>query len=711
MSYRPELLSPAGEFASVIGAINAGADAVYIGASLYSARAFAKNFTEDEIIKAIEYTHLHGKKLYIALNILLKNTEIYDAIDILKVPYENGLDGVIVHDMGLISLISKIYPDLPIHASTQLSIMSSESIDFLKKYNISRVVPARELSIDEIANIKAKNIEVECFIHGAMCYSYSGKCLFSSIAGGRSGNRGRCAGPCRKPYVISDNKDNILSNECYPISMKDMCAITSIDKLMDAKVDSFKIEGRMKSPEYCAGVTAIYRKYIDMYLEKGSIKVSDKDLKMLHSLYIRSEIEEGYLNKHNGKEMITINKPSYIGISDNVQKGLFDKYIKDAKCIGINMYAYIHVGEPFILTISCDSSSITYEGPVVDKAIKKALSEDDIAKQLGKLGNTFYALDDIVIDIDEESFLPVSTINDIRRNAINMLTNELIGRKVSINSAFRETLQNEYSNDYLYTIGITNKEQLEAIDKFDFYDNIIFDIMSFNVADFLDIKKDIYIRLPDIIREKSLDILKDRIKEFKNTNLIKGIYVSSVDGLSLALNEFDKEMIHCDSGVYVFNELSEKMVLDNSAFYTAQLELNDKELRHFHNYSKREMQVYGYIPLMRSANCILKTIRKCDASNNNILKIVDDKRRAFPVTFDHVNCFNTIYNYLPTNLINELNLLINNKSACNYRIEFTVEDYDDVMDIMSEYESFADEKMIKAKENSYTLGHFRRGVD
>ena len=305
---RPELLAPAGELNSVYGAINAGADAVYLGAPNFSARAYAKNLTEEEIIQAIRYAHLFGKKIYLALNILLKESELAKALEMLRPLYREGLDAVIVQDLGLLSLIAKNYPQMEIHASTQMAVLSAEGIAFLKENNVTRVVPGRELSASEIKECRKAGLELECFIHGAMCYSYSGKCLFSSIAGGRSGNRGRCAGPCRKPYSVNGQK------MCYPISMKDMCAVDQISQLVEAGVDSFKIEGRMKSPEYSTGVVAVYRKAIDSYMETKKTELSQRDRDVLKSLYIRSKVQEGYLNKHNGSDMITINTPSYAGV-------------------------------------------------------------------------------------------------------------------------------------------------------------------------------------------------------------------------------------------------------------------------------------------------------------------------------------------------------------------------------------------------------------
>ncbi|MDE6963990.1 MAG: U32 family peptidase, partial [Lachnospiraceae bacterium] len=282
---KAELLSPAGNFEALKGAINAGADAVYLGGELYGARAYADNFTQDEILAGLHMAHLFGKKIYLTVNTLVKEKELDGLYDFLKPFYEKGLDGVIVQDLGVLRYIREHFPALPIHASTQMALTGSGGARLMMEEGVSRIVPARELSLKEIRKIKEETgLEMETFIHGAMCYCYSGQCLFSSILGGRSGNRGRCAQPCRLPYKVNGGK------ECYPLSMRDMCTIRHLPALLDAGIDSFKIEGRMKKPAYAAGVTAIYRKYIDLYeKDRENYRVDRKDWETLNALYIRSE--------------------------------------------------------------------------------------------------------------------------------------------------------------------------------------------------------------------------------------------------------------------------------------------------------------------------------------------------------------------------------------------------------------------------------------
>lgn len=311
-----EVLAPAGSYECMLAAFNAGADAVYVGGQLFGARAFANNFNQEELIEAINYAHMRGKKLFLTVNTLLKNQEIENKlIEYLLPLYEAGLDAVIVQDFGVLSLVKHHFPMMDIHASTQMTVTGEHFAKVLKDSGVSRIVPARELSLKEIENIyRATGLEIECFVHGALCYSYSGMCLLSSLIGARSGNRGRCAQPCRLPYdVLFDDE---IKKEQYPLSPKDLCTLKLLPKILKAGVYSLKIEGRMKKPEYVASVTAMYRKYVDMFATKGEAgyKVSDEDIKLLMEIYNRGGFTEGYYEKHNGKELMSLDRPNHMGV-------------------------------------------------------------------------------------------------------------------------------------------------------------------------------------------------------------------------------------------------------------------------------------------------------------------------------------------------------------------------------------------------------------
>ncbi len=317
---RPELLSPAGDYECFVAAIKAGADAVYLGGN-YSARAYAKNFTTEEILTALDFAHLYGRKIYMTLNTLMKDTELSSIRSYLLPFYRAGLDGVIIQDIGLFRLLHEEFPDLPLHASTQMCITATDGLNLFSEMGAKRVVLARELSLDEIRRIHdTSDQELECFIHGAMCYAYSGKCLLSSMLGKRSGNRGRCAQPCRLPY-----------NGKYLLSMKDMAVLDILPKLIDAGIASFKIEGRMKSPDYVAATAGIYRKYIDLCVDhpEERYQIDQKDLDLLLKLYTRSSHSRGYYEIRNGAEMITISESGYAKADAEQAKEAYDTYTAD----------------------------------------------------------------------------------------------------------------------------------------------------------------------------------------------------------------------------------------------------------------------------------------------------------------------------------------------------------------------------------------------
>ncbi len=418
-----ELLAPAGSFEGFIGALNAGADAFYLAGNKFGARAYADNFTDEELINALNIAHLFGKRVYLTLNTLVKEREMCEIFDFIKPLYDNHLDGIIVQDLGVLLFLNENFPDLKIHLSTQMSIVGSFAPNMLKKYNVTRIVPARELSLSEIVEIKKNTgLEIETFIHGAMCYCYSGNCLMSSFLGGRSGNRGRCAQPCRLPYYDGHK------NEVYPLSMKDMCTLGIIPQLIQSGIDSFKIEGRMKKSSYSAGVTSIYRKYIDKYYEGSFAGIEEEDFDTLKNLYIRSELSEGYYNKYNGKDMITLSSPSYNGADEEVLSNIEDEFINKKPKINIEGYAFFNIGKECVLTVTEPLSNVTVSvtGPYVEKAQNVPLSVDKIKEQLNKTTDTFFSFSKLCIESDDSIFLGIKFINELRRNALQKLFSELV---------------------------------------------------------------------------------------------------------------------------------------------------------------------------------------------------------------------------------------------------------------------------------------------
>lgn len=419
-------MAPAGNMEAFRGALNAGADAVYLAGQNFGARAYAGNFTEDELRDALQRAHLLGVRIYLTVNTLARQEELEELTAFVRRMYEAGLDGVIVQDLGAAACIREACPGLELHASTQMSVTGREAMRFLKRQGFVRVVPARELSLSEIKELKKEGLEIESFIHGAMCYSYSGRCLLSSFLGGRSGNRGRCAGPCRLPYEILGEKGTPLGKGGmhYPLSMKDMCALPILPKLLDAGIDSFKIEGRMKKPEYVAGTTAIYRKYIDRFYDwdekgrPGVWRIDPEDLEELNQLYIRSDLCTGYYERRNGRELVTMHEPGYRGADPELLARIRSLYLEKDRKVCVLASAVVVAGREAQLRLTAeDGSSVTVRGSLVQEARSRALTVEDIGSKLGKTGNLPLEFAELRIETDGRSFLPVSALGELRRKA------------------------------------------------------------------------------------------------------------------------------------------------------------------------------------------------------------------------------------------------------------------------------------------------------
>ena len=352
MESQIELLSPAGDFECLKAAVQNGANCIYFGANLFSARAYANNFDDDELAKAIEYCKIRGVKTNLTLNILIKDNELESAFNVAKKAYESGIDAIIVQDLGLAKMLIKNFPDLPIHASTQMSVHNLQGVLELQELGFSRVVLSRELSIEEIEYIcENSNIEIECFIHGALCISYSGQCLFSSMIGGRSGNRGKCAQSCRLPYELIENEKTTL-DKGYLLSPRDLCSLDYLPRLINCGVKSLKIEGRMKSPEYVATVTRIYRKYINLAKSNKPYKINEQDRKNLMQVFNRGNFSSGHLNPHANKNLIFSEKPNNMGLF----LGHVAKYNPSKGLITLNLNEPIEIGD----TIALEKETGTY---------------------------------------------------------------------------------------------------------------------------------------------------------------------------------------------------------------------------------------------------------------------------------------------------------------------------------------------------------------
>ena len=490
-----EILSPAGSADAFRAAVRAGADAVYVGGSRFGARAYADNFNEEELVDAIHEAHFYGRKLYLTVNTLLKETEIHSLYEYLAPYYESGLDAVIVQDMGVAEYIRTCFPGLDIHASTQMTITGVLGAKFVQSQGMTRVVPARELSLEEIRQIREQtDLEIECFVHGALCYCYSGQCLLSSMIGGRSGNRGQCAQPCRLPYTFNDERK-------YYLSPKDICTLELIPDLIEAGIDSFKIEGRMKKPAYVAGVTSLYRKYTDLYLRSGrsGFHVLPEDREMLMDLYNRGGSSSGYYKTRNGKEMMSLNRPNHAGVpvvkvlyqkgrevhgtaltdlnagdvietaggksnytfGNAVKKGmsvsfLVQKQVRLTKGMTLNRIRNesllqhiktciiekklqravcgvlnLRIGECASLRVDSGGSSYqAFSAEPVQPAQNRPMDRERICAQIKKTGNSEFYFESLSVNMDDNLFIPVQQLNMLRRAAFEGLKEEIFAKSM-----------------------------------------------------------------------------------------------------------------------------------------------------------------------------------------------------------------------------------------------------------------------------------------
>lgn len=726
MKQRVELLAPAGNYEAFIGAINAGADAVYLGGEKFGARAYADNFSTEEICNALHMAHFMGRKIYLTVNTLMKESELEELYDYLLPFYEAGLDGVIVQDMGVFCYIRDHFKDLALHASTQMTLTGVRGASFLKSQGAVRIVPARELSLTEIRKIKEQTgMEIECFIHGAMCYCYSGQCLFSSILGGRSGNRGRCAQPCRLPYQICEGQQAI-TGEGYPLSLKDMCTLPQIPKLIEAGINSFKIEGRMKKPEYAAGVTALYRKYIDRYYQYGpeNYQVETEDLNKLRNLYIRSEIQTGYYERHNGKEMITLHKPNYMGSDETLLNQIRTKYLHDPAKMPVRMLADVTVGESLKLQIIGSQYSVTVMGDVVEQAQKLPMQPDDIRKQLLKTGNSCVTVSECDIHIKGDVFVPVRSLNRLRREAVETFEQQVICgngftpvRDTSNKQTSTTIEAKTYDNrQQMIDCTVSTYNQLLAVTEFPcrriYIDSDLY-LKEHEQISRLCSKKNCYeyaLMLPHVLRardEAYLHRLETALRQ--DGSMIQGFLIRNLEELAYVHNLPGSYAVIPDVGLYNFNSESIRFWTQYSSEFYLPYELNAKEASALTRKASQmnmasSMVVYGRIPMMISANCLKKTSDRCVRENNGSIlqsSLKDRYGTIFPVETNCEHCYNIIYNSIPYSL-HLKQKEIEKIAADVLRYDFTMESDMECRAVLSgETFPFAE----------YTTGHLKRGIE
>lgn len=699
-----ELLAPAGSLEILKGVIESGADAVYVGGSMFGARAYANNFTEEELLEAIDFAHLRGVKVYLTVNTLIKNSEFSKLYDYLLPYYKRGLDAVIVQDLGVVKAIHEYFPSMELHTSTQMTVTGADGVRFLSQFGVARVVMAREVSLAEMKRIHEETgMELEAFVHGALCYSYSGQCLFSSILGGRSGNRGRCAQPCRLPYTVEGKKDE------YILSLKDMCGIKALDKLHDAGVYSLKIEGRMKQLEYACGVVKYYRSYID-----SKKPVSDADYDRIKALGNRCGFTDRYYFDHNGSDMVTYVKPNFVS---NAAEPSPEK-----RKLSIEGELVLREGEPGSLTVK--RGDVTYKASIepVSAALKAPLDKKAAIDRINKTGDTDFEFSHIKAQIGENVFVPNGALNKLRRDAISGLCDKLLKKYYRDDARYTDmsrltalpehvvksdAAHDEAINDYTTICSCMTRAQLDTLIgyecfdvfylDFDMYDrNTLIQQFADDVKSLTKRNKKVYLMLPTIFRADSSDYFVSIAKELDKVSF-EGFVVKNYEELYLTENLFTGKKVILDHNMYTFNDVSKSAFFEHGVSGdTVPLELNSREIMHRNNIGS-QMIVYGYYPLMTTANCVHKNTKGCD-KKQKLIYLKDRYNKSFAVCNNCKECYNTIYNSLPTMLTKNIGKL-KEAGIRSFRYSFTIETPKQIKAVM-------DDKVAE-----YTNGHYKRGVE
>ena len=803
MKDRVEILAPAGSMECLKAAIAAGADAVYTGGALFGARAYAHNLTEEELLEAIDYVHLHGRRLYLTVNTLIKDREMEKQMyDYLLPYYRQGLDAVIVQDIGLFRFIRKHFPDLPIHASTQMTLTGVDGAKFLEKEGAQRIVTSRELSMAEVKKIADETeLEIESFVHGALCYCYSGQCLFSSFIGGRSGNRGQCAQPCRLLYRTPEAK-----RPQYLLSLKDICTLELIPEMIESGIYSFKIEGRMKKPEYAAAVAFQYRKYADLYLKyyeecpagedpaayaMKKYRVCEEDRQMLLDLYNRGGFHTGYYHTQNGREMVSLNRPNHAGVpavkvlakkgrtvtakamtdlspQDIIELPMrrgrekADNYTcKDAVRKGMNVQIPVFADTPFkrdeiwmrtrnsalierlheefvngkikericgtfrlypqetaTLTVKCRNAEITVAGEKAQEALSQPMSRERIEKQLRKTGNTEFEFSFLKVEIGEKVFLPMQSLNELRREALETLEKvicEKYRRSGEVKDPEEDTIELSMEEEVIsgWTASVRTAEQLEVILEEEAIGRIYVDCTMFPriwekdsyvewITKVHAAGKEIYLVMPYIFRERTRKQYEAAYNRIFGAGW-DGILIANYESFAFLKEHGYTGRIMTDYNLYEFNQESRKFWKEKGVFeFTAPVELTERELQDL-RVKDGEVIVYGYLPMMVSAGCIQKTTRGC-LKKSGQTTITDRYRNPFVVKNECDYCYNILYNYVPLYLGDRMEEVYQIGPG-RIRLMFTTESQQEVRQILSAY--FEGKEL---PEGTYTRGHWKRGI-
>lgn len=802
MNYNTELLAPVGSMESLYAAVENGANAVYLGGKLFSARQNASNFGYEEIKEAISYAHLNSVKVYVAINILIDDREMDKVLDYIRFLYEEDVDAIIVQDLGLVKLVRELFPTLNIHASTQMTINNLEGVKFLENMGFGRVVLARETPLEEINRIRRESsIELEGFIHGALCVSYSGQCLISSVIGGRSGNRGRCAQPCRMPYSIVDKQGDLLDDwqELHLLSPKDLNTLDYIKEIIDSGISSLKIEGRMKRPEYVATIVDTYRKIID-----GNVKISEEMKDDVEQIFNRGFTKgialgdfgrdfismdrpdnrgtklgtvinanrdsvfillENNLKKEDGIEFVLLNgkykglksqvsgnagdtiemkkignirrnSPVYKSSSIELLKKAQKSYEENKNIYPIDMEIRIKIGErPSLRFIYKDYDEVNEVDFIVEEAKNKGLSEEKIKDQLSKLGDTQFSLNDLKINLSENSFLPLSVINELRRDASNLLNTYL--QKINSRKRFNDDDYREKKEKVLdlnkderidkrkLSIKLDSIKQLDGIElkKLDrIYLPLVDDLIEI-VKDLKEKDIEVYVSTGKILYENDFKNLKKNLEPIKS--IIDGVSVENIGTLNYIKNNYDFK-IHGDIGLNIFNSYTVDFFKKTGLYSMAlSAELNLSQIKSIDKLAGGDLEAiaYGYLPVMLTKTCPMALVKGCkDDKECRTCKFADgyglNDRMDKTFYMSRKEGYTTIYNSVPLMLLDSMDQIYSSGISTG-RLDFTIET-ENIKEVQEAYykyikniwnEKEAREFIERIKDNTeITKGHFFRGV-
>ena len=681
-NFKGEILSPVGSWEMLEAAVKSGADAVYLGAKDFSARRNAQNFTVEELKKAVEYCHIRGVKVYLTLNILIKDNELKAAFELAKSAYNIGIDGIIVQDLGLSQILHKHLPNLPLHASTQMSVHSVSALPILKELGFTQVVVAREMSLEDLKEFckeaKKYDITVEVFVHGALCMSVSGQCLMSAFLGTRSGNRGLCAGPCRLPFKVSGGTG-------YDLSLKDLSLLEYISELYEIGVRSFKIEGRMKRPEYVAAATNACRQALD------SGKVEAELSKTLQNVFSRSGFTSGYYYNKLGKEMFGIRTKEDVVSADKAFPILHELYRKERQSVKIEVELKIEENKPISLTLFDGENKVCAFGNIPQTAQNRAITTEDAIKSISKFGSTAYIESGIDAKVDDGLFVPKSELNELRRNACEMLDgkrSEIKHLPTDAEFEFTKEKCNKIKKPQIY-VRLESKEQIPS------------DLSGISAV-IVPLEKDFklienvrnIVEIPrGIVSEKAIE---KRLEEYREKGF-KTALCGNIAAVEIARNMGFEIM--ADTGLNIFNSYSLKSAKElgiSSVVVSSELLLEN--INSLACDIPKGLISYGKIPLMLFKNCPIKNGINCEECNGRNT-ITDRKGIEFPI-----RCrmgYSELLNSVPIMLSDKQSLF----SSVDFQIlYFTNETKDELCKIISDY------KKGNSCSGKYTRGLYFREI-